>query len=233
MTRAHPDPFRPGVCDRMLVWLSLGLALAIVPSVVSAHPHVWVEAKSEVVFGDDGRINAVRHAWRFDEAYSAFATQGLDEDRDGTYSIAELAPLAQINAESLSDYEFFTFLYVEGKDVQLSGAQNYWLEFDAGLLTLFFVLPVQEPVAISAETEVALDVFDPEYFVSFSFVDDNSPVSLINAPTNCGVEILWAEGLDPMTEAMLAAIPMDQPELPPELRQVTQQLANTALVSCG
>ena len=36
-------------------------------SAAMAHPHVWVAVQSEVVFGDDGKIIGVRHAWEFDE----------------------------------------------------------------------------------------------------------------------------------------------------------------------
>ena len=49
-------------------------------SAAMAHPHVWVAVQSEVVFGDDGKIIGVRHAWEFDEMYSAFATQGLGKN---------------------------------------------------------------------------------------------------------------------------------------------------------
>jgi len=31
-----------------------------------AHPHVWVAVRSEIVFGDDGQILGLRHAWEFD-----------------------------------------------------------------------------------------------------------------------------------------------------------------------
>jgi ABC-type uncharacterized transport system substrate-binding protein len=38
-----------------------------------AHPHVWVAARSEVVFDAEGRILGLRNAWEFDEMYSACA----------------------------------------------------------------------------------------------------------------------------------------------------------------
>src|SRR5215213_8527449 len=51
----------------------LGLAEA------SAHPHVWVTVKSELVYAPDGTLTAVRHHWTFDEMFSTFATQGMDD----------------------------------------------------------------------------------------------------------------------------------------------------------
>ncbi|MGH6936140.1 MAG: DUF1007 family protein, partial [Methylocella sp.] len=37
----------------------------------AAHPHVWVSARAQVIFDAKGEIEAIRHAWTFDEMYSA------------------------------------------------------------------------------------------------------------------------------------------------------------------
>ncbi len=50
-------------------------SLLIAAGAASAHPHVWVTMKSAVVYGPDGSITGVRHAWTFDDMYSAFAVQ--------------------------------------------------------------------------------------------------------------------------------------------------------------
>ena len=49
-----------------------------------------------MVFDNKGRLTAVRHVWRFDDGYSAFASQGLDTDGDGVLTIKELQPLADL-----------------------------------------------------------------------------------------------------------------------------------------
>src|SRR5262245_15536170 len=71
---------------------------------VAAHPHVWTTVRSEIVFGPDHRVTGIRHTWTFDEFYTAMAVEGLDTNNDGTYSKAELAPLAKINVESLKPF---------------------------------------------------------------------------------------------------------------------------------
>ncbi len=45
-----------------------------------AHPHVWIIMKSEIVYAPDGSITGVRHAWTFDDMFSAFAVQGLEDN---------------------------------------------------------------------------------------------------------------------------------------------------------
>ena len=58
-------------------------------------------------------------------------------------------------------------------------------QFDAmakdGALTLHFVLPVKAPVT---PKQLALEVFDPSYFIDFKF-DDKDPIRLVGAPAAC------------------------------------------------
>ena len=112
--------------------------------VASAHPHVQVSVRSVVVVDEAGEITAIRHAWKFDEAFSAFSTTGLDTDKDGKLSREELASLAQVNVESLSEYAFFTYLK-KGKDSsEFSAVKDYHLAHDGKALTLHFTLPVEK-----------------------------------------------------------------------------------------
>jgi ABC-type uncharacterized transport system substrate-binding protein len=53
-----------------------GVGLPTTPA--AAHPHVWATVHSEIVFGSDRQITGIRHAWTFDEFYTAMAIQGLD-----------------------------------------------------------------------------------------------------------------------------------------------------------
>lgn len=166
------------------IWLAAAfLAGAIVPAF--AHPHVLVTGRSEVVLSPDGKITAVKHAWTFDEAFSVFATQGLDKNGDGVFSREELAELAQVNVTSLKEFEYFTAGKKGAAKIEFGDPENYWLEFKDKLLTLYFTLPVNNA---GAKGETVLDVFDPTYFVAFSLAEDN-PVKLAGAAQNCSLEI--------------------------------------------
>ena len=63
--------------------------------------------KCEVLYAPDGTVTGVRHAWSFDDMFSAFATQGLDAKEKGKFTREELAPLAKVNIESLKEYRLF------------------------------------------------------------------------------------------------------------------------------
>lgn len=194
-----------------------------------AHPHVLVDARAEVVFDPAGEISAIRNIWQFDEAFTAFAIQGLDADGDGELSDAELAPLAKVNVDSLKEFDFFTFLTVGDKSIGFTPPTEYFLQFYGGRLTLFYTLPLKTPVAVDKAT--TLEVFDPEYFVAFNFVED-TPVTLVDAPASCGAAYQAPHELDAETMAILSAIPADQRDLPPALQDAAAGLASLIRISC-
>ena len=74
-----------------------------------AHPHVWVTMTEEILYASDGSVTGVRHAWTFDEMFSAFATQGIEGKTKGTWTRQELEPLARVNVDSLKEYAYFTY----------------------------------------------------------------------------------------------------------------------------
>jgi ABC-type uncharacterized transport system substrate-binding protein len=161
--------------------LLLVMVLALTATAAQAHPHVWVTMKSELVYAPDGSLTGVRHAWTFDDMFSTFATQGLESKEKGKFSREELAPLAQVNVESLKEYDYFTNALVNGKKTDLGQPEDYWLEFTDGLLTLHFTLPFKVPAKAQ---NLNVEMYDPSWFVDFSFAQKD-PVALVGAPAAC------------------------------------------------
>jgi ABC-type uncharacterized transport system substrate-binding protein len=161
--------------------LLLAGALTIAPRAATAHPHVWVTATSELLYAADGSITGVRHAWTFDDMFSTYALQGIESKTKGVYSHEELAPLAQTNVESLKEFGYFTFAKADGKKQKFEEPVDYFLEYKDGLLTLHFTLPLTTPVK---SRELALEVFDPTFFVDFKYAEKD-PVRLVGAPATC------------------------------------------------
>jgi ABC-type uncharacterized transport system substrate-binding protein len=152
-------------------------------SAAEAHPHVWVTSTSELVYAPDGSFTGVRHAWAFDDMFSTYALQGIETKEKGVYTREELAPLAQTNVESLKDFAYFTFAKANGKKQKFGEPVDYYLSYNDSVLTLHFFLPLKTPVKSS---ELMVEVFDPSYFIDFSFAKDK-PVSLVGAPAGCAL----------------------------------------------
>jgi ABC-type uncharacterized transport system substrate-binding protein len=164
----------------------MGAAIGIqgVSSDAAAHPHVWVTVETEVVYGDGKAISGFRHKWTFDEYYSSFAVQGLDENGDGQYDRKELAQLADINISSLKDFGYFTFPKLSGNVLERSPPRDYWLEYNGTQLTLFLTLPLTESVAPDKAKEFTFGIYDPTFYVDFALAKEN-PVQLAGAPEGC------------------------------------------------
>ncbi|MGY4511653.1 ABC-type uncharacterized transport system substrate-binding protein [Bradyrhizobium sp. USDA 3650] len=170
---------------RALFGLLLAVALSLASGAAWAHPHVWITATSELLYSGDGTITGVRHAWTFDDMFSAYAVQGLESKAKGAYTREELGPLAQTNVESLKEYAYFTFARADGKKERFQEPVDYFLDYKDTVLTLHFTLPLQNPVK---PKQLVLEVFDRSFFIDFQMAKDN-PVKLVGAPAGCQMKL--------------------------------------------
>lgn len=210
-----------------LVRILVALALTALASAAQAHPHVWVTFRSEVVYGPDGKVTAIRHAWAFDDMFSTFATQGIEAREKGKFTREELAPLAEVNVTSLKEFDYFTYVTADGKKQELEDPSKgeYWLDYADSVLTLNFTLPLKTPVKARA---LQVEVYDPTIFVDFG-LDKKEPAKLANAPAACQLNVELPRELTFAESKRLS-------EIGPSEKNTTMaigaQLANKIRVSC-
>lgn len=201
----------PSRFTRLRLLLAAGLACAA--SAASAHPHVWITAKAQLVY-DGGKVAGVRHIWSFDPEYTAFVTQGLDTDHDGRLSPDELAGLAAENTSNLAEFGYFTKLKVAGKDQVFSAPGEPAMRIEGKALVLTFLLPLKVPVQ-QGRGVAALEVYDPTFFVDFSLAAGADAVTLAGAPPGCAATVTRPKteapktaqaGSQGMTEAFFEAL---------------------------
>lgn len=166
-------------------------AALLAPLAASAHPHVWVQVETTVLY-DGGHVTGFRHKWVFDEMYAAMAIEGLDKNGDGVYSREELAELAQVNMDGLKEFDYFTYPKLGDKKLALKPPVDYWLEYKDNLLALYFTVPLAEPVPADAKG-LNFSVYDESFFIAFDFVKDN-PVKIGGtAPPGCHAKVAVPE----------------------------------------
>jgi len=228
-----------------------------------AHPHVFVEARSRLVFDDAGQAVAVRHAFRFDDAFTAFAIQGFDKNNDGVYSREELSELAEVNIESMAEWGYFTFGDNTRIEFDFKVPTDYWLEVATVPLQDYWMMKPEDFEAMQEDVEmnggsmpedvdllelhftlpltessdadhpITLDVYDPTYYVDFRFGREPDAVGTANAPGNCRTTRREPPPLDNDTAYALAQIGANQRELPPELQSAAASQVNQMIVTCG
>jgi ABC-type uncharacterized transport system substrate-binding protein len=200
---------------------ALGLGLA---SPALAHPHVWVTAKAEIVFARDGRVTGVRHHWTFDEAYTAYVTQGLDTNHDGKLSSEELQDLATENAASLTEFDYFTVLKARGKPQAFDPPREARMSMENTKVSMSFFLPLKAPAAPSGA--LSIEIEDPTFFVYFSLSEGQAAVSLADAPQGCVISIAKAKPLDASMQQIL------QDEGAIKTQDIGIEYSNRAIIAC-
>lgn len=172
---------------RPTTWAAaLIIALCGLSPAAEAHPHVWVAARSEIVFDQNHRLSAIRQTWTFDQEYSAFAVLGLDSHRDHKPDPDKLAELARTNLASLAEWNWFTGLKVNGAKASFAPPVEPAQTYADGRLTLSFLLPLKAPAVVKV---MALETDDPSFFVAFNLADGPDAVRLVDAPPGCSMNV--------------------------------------------
>ena len=139
------------------------------------------------------------------------------------------SPLAKVNVESLKEFGYFTFVHLsdDDKSLPLKEPVGYSIDYDKTLLTLHFTLPLEKPLDPKVH-DVAVDVYDPSFFVAFGFATD-APVKITGTAPGCAAEV---EKPDPETEADAKALTEAFfSQLGPN-SNFGSQFAQTAIIKC-
>jgi ABC-type uncharacterized transport system substrate-binding protein len=212
-----------GPSIRIILLALLSLALS---GVARAHPHVWVTMHTDLVYGPEGTITGVRHAWAFDDMFSAFATQGLESKEKGKFTRDELAPLAKVNVDSLKEYGYFTYVTADGKKVAMGDPlPGYWLDYKDSILTLNFTLPLKKPVKSRL---LKIEIYDPTIFVDFEFAKDK-PVETTGLPSGCKMDVVLPKDITTTQSQTLGEAFFNQLSASSDFGE---QFANRILVNC-
>ncbi len=179
-----PDLWR----QNLVTAIAAALILALSAGSAAAHPHVWIDSKTRLIFDQGGRVVALEVDWRFDEFYSLFAVEGLDKDEDGVLSPAELYPLAELNVTSLESYRYFTYVSVNGAEADYGKVKDFGSKFEDGILSLRFVLPLRDAVD-PRNSQLSFTSYDPSFYISIEPWGQAPVVFADGAPEGCGFDL--------------------------------------------
>jgi ABC-type uncharacterized transport system substrate-binding protein len=159
----------------------LGAACLPVPAL--AHPHIFAEARLEIVAGADGNIAQLQNVWRFDEVFSSSVI--LDYDKNSNFKLDpdELAALGETMRKSLADFHYFTTITLNGANMPIIKPDVLHVTMkDNQLLVLFAVKP-EKPVPLKGR--LTFGIYDPSLYTSIDFPTDNDLVLKGEAFSKC------------------------------------------------
>ena len=156
---------------------------------VLAHPHVWTDMTIEIQFNEDGMVTGLRQTWLVDDYYTAYATEGMDLDGDGTPDPEKLEEIMQVNMEHLKEYGYFTEARDKDEVLNLMPLTDKSTRILDGRLEMSFTTPFENPVSPEGNN-FSYAIFDPTYYVDMLHAETENPVILSGAPAGCSYKIM-------------------------------------------
>lgn len=152
----------------------IAAAMTLLPSFAFAHPHVFAEARLEILEGANGTIGEVRNLWRFDEMFSASVVLDFDENSDLKLDEKELAEIGKTVIDSLEEFSYYTYLTRDGQDVSLARPDAIHVTYADNQITMFFSAKPKEPLKIAGK--LTFGSWDPTMYTAIDFTNDSDLV---------------------------------------------------------
>ncbi|TIT03161.1 DUF1007 family protein [Mesorhizobium sp.] len=160
-----------------------GVALLLTSTLaVAAHPHVFAEARLDVVVGTDRDVETLRHLWRFDELFSSTVLMEFDKNADLVLDAKELDAAALTIHASLAEYNYFQMVTVDGKDVAMTPPAKLVTSYENNQLAVQFETQPKEALPLAGK--VSIGVYDPTFYTAIDFTDDDK-IAVAGLPQGC------------------------------------------------
>ncbi|MEH6405496.1 MAG: DUF1007 family protein [Sneathiella sp.] len=149
-----------------------------------AHPHAWADVVVEILFDGAGSVTGLRQTWLFDDFYSAYAAEGMDDDGDGKPDQNKLDEILRVNMENLKEYDYFMRAWQGDKILKLQPVIDMSTRMEGNRMEMTFVTTFSEPVS-QPRDHFSYSIFDPTYYIEMLHAETENPVLLVGAPEGC------------------------------------------------
>ncbi|PWJ83714.1 ABC-type uncharacterized transport system substrate-binding protein [Pseudaminobacter salicylatoxidans] len=153
----------------------------------SVHPHVFAEARLDVLVNPDRTVKSLRHVWRFDDLFSSTVLMEFDKNGDLKLDDAELKDVSDTVYESLAEFGYFQIVMVDGKDAAMNPPPKLMANFDQDQLLILFESEPREPLKLSGK--VSFGVYDPTFYTAIDFIEDDN-MAVDGMPADCSRTVI-------------------------------------------
>ena len=162
---------------------AFGLAALLASTVpASVHPHVFAEARLDVVVNPDRTVKSLRHLWRFDDLFSSTVLVEFDQNADLKLDDAELQQVSQTVHQSLAEFNYFQIVTVDGKDVAMKPPPQLMANYENDQLIVMFESEPDEKLALKGKVDFG--VYDPTFYTAIDYTEDEN-MAVKGLPAGC------------------------------------------------
>jgi ABC-type uncharacterized transport system substrate-binding protein len=171
---------------RLGYWATAAVVAFATPAL--SHPHVFAEARVEIVAADDGTLKELRNVWRFDDIFSSSVLMDFDKNSDLKLDHSELTDIANTIRDSLGDYSYFTFVTRDGASSEIGRPDVFNVDFKDNQLLVFFIAKPKTPVKVGGR--MTFGIYDPTLYTAIDFARDEDMVLEGKAFSACGHKVV-------------------------------------------
>lgn len=174
---------RLGTMQARTATILLGMTTLLASTApASVHPHVFAEARLDVVVNPDKTVKSLRHLWRFDDLFSSTVLVEFDENADLKLDDAELQEVSQTVYDSLADFNYFQLVTADGKDVGMKPPPRLMANYENDQLIIMFESEPKEPLALKGKIDFG--IYDPTFYTAIDFTEDEN-MAVTDLPASC------------------------------------------------
>ncbi len=214
---------------RLFIFLIFSVLISGYSSRSNAHPHNWIDLKSDFTIDSQFRLTQIKQIWKFDNFYSMITLADvLNEHKDEEKG---LNIVARKMITDLADYNYFSLLTINGRSVPLPAPTEYRLFSEHEDTTQFlkmeilFDLAPQIPIGNRA---IEWQVFDPTYYIAMMHSESSNISVTGNQSIDCSSTV---EQPNPTEDIMNYAMGLDQNQR--ETNGLGKYFAEKIRISCN
>jgi ABC-type uncharacterized transport system substrate-binding protein len=163
-------------------------ALLLAAGPASVHPHVFAEARLDVILSPDHQtVKALRHLWRFDDLFSSTVMMEFDKNSDLRLDDKELKDVADTVHASLAEFNYFQLVTVDGKDVAMNPPPHLMANFENDQLIILFESEPKVPIKLAGKIDFG--VYDPTFYTAIDFSEDSN-ITVDGLPSTCTSKVI-------------------------------------------
>ncbi len=186
---------------------SLGTVLLLYSSATLAHPHNWIDLRTQINIDEQGRLTGFSQHWSFDQFFSMISyAELMNEYNDEAIGLASTAMKMVANVAPDS---YLSELKVAGEVIALPVPQRYSLESvlvnGSPILVLKMKFILKEPILVKGK-KITLQTFEPTYFVAMNYLSEEQ-VRVASNGHHCTAQLIRA---NPSEELIDYAINLDR-----------------------